>query len=771
MSASNSASELSPVKARQLTGELPEAPPSVSRGERDNFSRALGFAAVLALLITGTATFLILVGLTPITPTSKVVTTALLINSILVATLVFLIAREVWIILQARRKGRAAARLHVRIVGLFAIVAAVPAILVAIVASITLNQGLDRWFEQRTRQIVGSSENVARAYMDESRRVLTGNTISLAFELDRARQVYSLDPNGFRNLITIHAKGRGFLGAQLLHRDGTPIAVADVETETELPKAVDEFFAAADTGDPVSIPPGSTNFIGAMFKLREIPDAYLYTIMALRPEVTQALRLMEANTAEYRGLESNRLPFQLAFAVLYVGVSVIVLLAAVWTGISVADRIVSPIRRLITAADEVSSGNLDVQVGSKHTEGDLKNLSDTFNNMISELRHQRDEILQAKDDIDQRARFTQAVLSGVSAAVIGVDNRGVVTLANKSAAPLLGTEKLAGRPLKKIQPELHQVFKHASGSRKAEHREQVTLRQEGQERTFNVQVTQERESSRDDKPSFVITIDDITDLVSAQRSTAWSDVARRIAHEIKNPLTPIQLSAERIRRRYGKQIVDDREVFEQCTDTIIRQVSDIGRMVDEFSSFARMPKPKMVPADLQETLGEAIFMQKVAWPQIDFITELGNAPMPALMDTRLISQAFINIIKNAAESIEARDREIAEKGKIIIRSTRPDSSYVIEFIDNGKGLPKENRQRLLEPYMTTREKGTGLGLAIVRKILDDHGGRIELVDPPGDGGTQNGAMVRVTLPAASAATAESVEKSATDLENAETVGS
>jgi two-component system, NtrC family, nitrogen regulation sensor histidine kinase NtrY len=776
MPASQSSSETSSLNAPpemsgiQVGDELPEAPPSVSRGERDGISRALGFVAVVALLVTGTATFLILVGLAPLAPTNKVVTTALLINSVLVAALVFLIARDVWIILQARRKGRAAARLHVRIVGLFAIVAAVPAILVAIVASITLNQGLDRWFEQRTRQIVGSSVNVARAYMDESRRVLTGNTISLAFELDRARQIYSLDPNGFRNLITIQAKGRGFLAAQLLHRDGTPIVVADVETDAELPKAVDDFFVGADTGDPVSIPPGNTNFIGAMFKLREIPDAYLYTIMALRPEVTQALRLMESNTAEYRGLESNRLQFQLAFAVLYVGVSVIVLLAAVWTGISVADRFVSPIRRLITAADEVSSGNLDVQVGSKHSEGDLKNLSDTFNNMISELRHQRDEILQAKDVIDQRARFTQAVLSGVSAAVIGVDYRGIVTLANTAAAPLLGTDKLAGRPLKKILPELHEVFKHASSSRKAEHREQVTLWQEGQERTLNVQVTQERESSRDDKPSFVITIDDITDLVSAQRSTAWSDVARRIAHEIKNPLTPIQLSAERIRRRYGKLIVEDREVFDQCTDTIIRQVNDIGRMVDEFSSFARMPKPVMSPADLQETLGEAIFMQKVAWPQIDFVTDLGDEPMPALMDTRLISQAFINIIKNAAESIESPDRETRDKGKITVRSTRHDSSYVIEFIDNGKGLPKENRQRLLEPYMTTREKGTGLGLAIVRKILEDHGGRIELADPPGDDG-KGGAVVRITLPLATAAMAELIGEPDAEVKNAETVGS
>ena len=728
--------------------DLPEAPASVTRGERAGVTRLLGFAAVIALLVTGTATFLILIGFSPIIPTRSVVITALTINSVLAGILAFLIVREVVNLLQARRKGRAAARLHIRIVGLFALVAAVPAILVAVVASITLNQGLDRWFEQRTREIVGSSVNVARAYMDESRRVLTGNTISLAFELDRARQIYSLDPNGFRNLITIQSKGRGFLGAKLLRRDGTAIVEAEIDSENKLPPAVEEFFEAADTGDPVSIPPGNTNFIGAMFKLREIPNAYLYTIMALRPEVIDSLRLMEANTAEYRGLESNRLSFQLAFAVLYIGVCLIVLLAAIWMGISVADRIVSPIRRLITAAAEISSGNLDVQVDSKHSEGDLKNLSDTFNNMINELRNQRNEILQAKDDIDQRARFTQAVLSGVSSAVIGVNNDGNITLANKAAVPVLGEGPYSGHPLKKMASELHAVFLKANKAHRPEYREQIAIRRDGQERTLNVQVTLERESGREeDEHSFVITIDDITDLVAAQRSSAWSDVARRIAHEIKNPLTPIQLSAERIRRRYGKYVEGDREIFDQCTETIIRQVGDIGRMVDEFSSFARMPKPEMATHELKETLQEAVFLQKVAWPKIDFSTEFSEDAMPANFDPRLISQAFVNLIKNAAEAIESEERRSKEKGRIHIRAQRNSANYIIDFIDNGRGLPKEDRQKLLEPYMTTREKGTGLGLAIVRKILEDHGGRIELKDPPGkDGAETRGAQIRIYLP-------------------------
>jgi two-component system nitrogen regulation sensor histidine kinase NtrY len=369
--------------------------------------------------------------------------------------------------------------------------------------------------------------------------------------------------------------------------------------------------------------------------------------------------------------------------------------------------------------------------------------------MIGELKSQRDEILQAKDDIDQRARFTEAVLSGVSAAIIGVTGDGKITIANKAAEPLLGSTALAGSSLKRLSPELWAAFKRARRSRKPDYREQVTMWRGGSERTLNVQVTLEREEGQPEAVdnALAVTIDDITDLVSAQRSTAWSDVARRIAHEIKNPLTPIQLSAERIRRRYGKYITEDREIFDQCTDTIIRQVGDIGRMVDEFSSFARMPKPVMEPTNLAETLSEAVFLQKVGSPEIEFVTNFGQEPLYGYFDTRLMSQVFINILKNATEAIDSKENTSGDSGRIEITATRHDNEYVIDFVDNGKGLPKENRQRLLEPYMTTREKGTGLGLAIVRKILEDHGGSIELLDAPqvADGG--QGALMRIRLPA------------------------
>ncbi len=752
--------------APALDDAMPEAPASVQRGEHDSISRMLGFAATIALLIAGTATFLILIGLAPIAPSKTVVNTALAINTVLALVVLFLIGREVAVILSARRKGRAAARLHVRIIGLFALVAAIPAILVAGVASVTLDVGLDRWFEIRTKRIVSSSVSVAQAYMDESRRVLTGNTISMASDLDRARQIYSLDRGGFQNLMNLQAKARGFMLAELLHRDGTVIVAAERQTEEKLPRPVEDVFVAADTGDPVGIPPGSTNLIGAMFKLREIPNAYLYTIVSIRPEVIQQLRVVDANTTEYAGLEANRLPVQLAFAVLYIGVCLIVLLAAIWMGISVADRFVSPIRRLITAADAVSAGNLDIRVGTKHTEGDLKSLSDTFNVMISEIRNQRNELVRARDDISQRARFTEAVLSGVSAAVIGIDGNDRITIANLAAGALLGGKATPGVPLAASFPELAAVVKRARASARDDWQEQIATTRGGVERTLSVGCTLERrdegvvDGAEAAGHSLVITVDDITNLVAAQRNTAWSDVARRIAHEIKNPLTPIQLSAERIRRRYGKFITEDREVFDQCTDTIIRQVGDIGRMVDEFSSFARMPKPQLERHNVVETLNEAVFLQKVALPEIEFVTDFGNAPLFAKIDSRLFSQAVINLIKNAAEAISAAPSSKNRKGRIEVSASSDDDNVIMEVSDNGKGWPAENRHRLLEPYVTTREKGTGLGLAIVRKIVEDHHGWLELRDPARKNGDGRGATVRIILPRADEVSPNNADNSA-----------
>ncbi|MEM7291365.1 MAG: PAS domain-containing sensor histidine kinase, partial [Pseudomonadota bacterium] len=614
--------------------------------------------------------------------------------------------------IRSRRKERAASRLHVRIIGLFCLVAAFPAILVAIVAGITLDIGLDRWFEIRTKRIVESSVSVARAYQNESTRVLLGNTLSMASNLDRNRRLYVLDREGFKRLFSLETRGRGLLAAWLVDENGEKILGFKIKEEEGYPPVPDIALELAKKGEPVPIPPGNTNLIGVVFQMKQIPNSYLYTLVAIQPSVIEALRTTQANSQSYNALEQNRLPFQLAFALLYFGVCVIVLLCAIWMGISVATRIVTPIRRLMSAANEVSAGKLDARVDVRHSEGDLRFLGETFNTMVGELETQREELVTANTLMDQRARFIEAVLSGVSAAVFSIDGEGNITIANRTAAGLLGesyTQEGIVLNLYEHLPELASVFDNAKASKLKQYHEQITIKRDGRERTLNVQVTAEADSEA--KHSYVLTLDDITDLVAAQRNTAWADVARRIAHEIKNPLTPIQLSAERIRRRYGKQIEDDdREVFDNCTETIIRQVGDIGRMVDEFSSFARMPTPVMNKNDLKKVVREIVFMQKVGFPNLDISLSMPDDAVDIVFDERMISQALINVIKNAAEAIEPVEEE--RKGAIEVLMREEDDWAIIDVIDNGKGLPETNRQRLLEPYMTTREKGTGLGLPI-----------------------------------------------------------
>lgn len=712
-------------------------------------------------LLCAILTLLVLLGLTPIAPTGNVVIASAVINSLFILGLMYLIGREVSRLLKARNRGRAAARLHVRIVALFSIVAITPAVLVAIFASLTLNVGLDRWFSLRTQSIVQSSQDIARAYMMENASYLQGQTVSMSNDLERNRAMFYLDRTGFLDLMTRQARGRGMLGAFLVQDDGQAIAQADIKTERPLPAIPADALKSAAGGQPTLIPPGITNLVGAVMKTDAISGTFLYTIRAVDPKVMNAMRLMEENTAEYKAMEAGRSSLQFAFAVLYLGFALIVLLAAIWAAIAVADRIVRPIRLLISAADAVGSGNLNVVVPVRAADGDVGSLSRTFNKMISEIRTQQDEILEAKDEVDDRRRFIEAVLSGVTAAVIGVDDRRI-SIVNPSAEEMLGVsaDDLIGKTLQEVMPEIDHVLTEATTRARGDFRKEVNLMRGGTERTLSVQVTREEQRTTND--SYVITLDDITDLVIAQRSTAWADVARRIAHEIKNPLTPIQLSAERLKRRYGKQIDEsDRAVFDQCTDTIVRQVGDIGRMVDEFSSFARMPKPSKEITDLRGILKDSIFLREMGTTHVDFIRELGDEPLNGLFDGRMLGQAFGNIVKNAVEAIEMVPADEERDGrKVMVRSVHDKARdlFVVDVIDNGIGLPTENRHRILEPYMTMREKGTGLGLAIVKKIIEEHGGQLELHDAPADFDHGKGAMFRVLLPHVDAAAATVTDK-------------
>src|ERR1700682_5990525 len=441
---------------------------------------------------------------------------------------------------------------------------------------------------------------------------------------------------------------------------------------------------------------------------------------------------------------------------MYAVIALILLLSSLWLGLNFANWLAAPIRRLISAADLVASGNLNVKVPLRRSEGDLANLSESFNKMTDELRSQHEDIVGARDQIDQRRRFTEAVLSGVGAGVVGLDTKGRVTIINRSAEQLLNRAQMdfIGVTIGDQIPEIAPLVEQALAGEERVHGT-IKLMRGGRERTVNVRVT--TEASSESEHGYVVTLDDITELVIAQRTSAWADVARRIAHEIKNPLTPIQLSAERLRRKYSAAIADDPAVFVQCTDTIVRQVEDIKRMVDEFSRFARMPTPVITSEDVADTVRQVVFLMRVGHPDIDIEAETAEDPMPARFDRRLISQALTNILKNAREAIAAVPPEQLGRGRIKISAAREGSDIVIDVVDNGIGLPKENRNRLLEPYVTTREKGTGLGLAIVGRILEEHGGRIDLDDAAEKIPGARGAWMQLRIAAESVAAAEPVE--------------
>ena len=737
----------------ETEGQRPHASPTASTEYHSPFDSPIRQVSLLVIplaLISVAATFLILLGLTPIQPTPTVITVALLINGILVTVLLVGVAVEALKLWKARSARRAGARLHVRIVALFSVMAVLPAALVAVVATLTLSRGLDRWFEERTQAIVANSVAVADAYVGEHARVLRSDLMSLAGVVDRLKGVYDFEPRRFDVTFLQQTGLRQLPSAFLLNGAGETITRANVNPDIELVPPPPEAMREALKGEPILIAPGEADQVGGILKLENYPDTYLYIARRMDPQVNGFLRLTRANANEYIAMEGSRLGVTLAFGLVYAGITLVLLVCAIYLGFGFANRLVAPIRELIGASDAVAKGDLSARVPVRFFDGDIAHLGETFNAMTGEIKSQRDDLIEANKVMDQRRRFTEAVLGGVSAGVIGLDADNIVTVANSSTLSIVGlAEKdILGKRVTDAVPELAPLIDGEGGLARLRYKpEQISLQRDGRERTINVRATADRNSER---PGFVLTLDDITDLVAAQRTSAWADVARRIAHEIKNPLTPIQLSAERIKRRYGKQIrEDDHEVFDQCVDTIVRQVDDIGRMVNEFSNFARMPAPSMEVRDVRDAVREAVFLQGIGHEAVEKRTEIPDAPVLANFDQRLVAQALSNLVKNAAEAIEQTSEEDrgGEPGRIFVRLYREEGEVRCDIVDNGIGFPQMGREKLLEPYMTTRSKGTGLGLAIVKKIAEEQGGRIDLLDASQVSDNTRGACVRFVLPA------------------------
>ena len=473
---------------------------------------------------------------------------------------------------------------------------------------------------------------------------------------------------------------------------------------------------------------------------RAYDNAYLVTARHIEPGLVTQLRTFRQSVADYRTAQAQRSSLNLLFAFAYVDTALLVLLGSIWVGLTSATRVAEPIGRLADAARRVASGDLKARVAMGDERDEVDALAGAFNSMTAQLETQRHDLVAAQEDAETRRQFIETVLSGVSAGVVSLNRDGRVAAANRSAAHLLGHDNhdLTGRRLVDVAPEFADLLNQAAPTEETPPQRIDIVRE-----TFSANLSVRM--SPNPEGGLVLTFDDMTKLISAQRQEAWKDVARRIAHEIKNPLTPIQLSADRLKRKYLPEITSDPDTFAKCTDTILRQVADIGRMVDEFSSFARMPAPQMKFADMSEVARSVVFGQRLAFADVRFEAEGVEAPIGLVCDERLIAQALLNLAKNAAESVQGRRERDGEPkdGFVIIRLRDLEYGVQFEVIDNGLGFPAQNRERLIEPYVTTRVKGHGLGLAIVARVVEDHGGLIELDDAPGAG---PGAVVRFVLP-------------------------
>ena len=704
-----------------------------------------GMVLVLAALALGLATYLILTGLTPIKPTAELVVWLVAANGVMLVLLGVLIARQVFWLVRARRRRLAGAGLHARIVGLLSLFAAVPAVIVALFASVTLNRGLDAWFSQRIESIVRRAIIVSEAYIEDKRAQARVDARAIARDVEANRALFEADRKQFMQQVSVLAAVRGVPAVYVINPEQQRVEaaiVADPDIRFRLP-ALGAFRIATAQKVVVTGPGPEDNFIRALLKLTALPGRYLLIYRAVNPEVIRQLTAAQQELNEFLSFKRQRFGLQVTFAFVYAGVTFIFLLAAIWFGMWMADRLVAPVVGLIRASRELARGNFDVQLPAPKGQGDVETLVRVFNQMTRQLKNQRQQLLDAYHELDERRRFMETVLGGVSAGVIGLDESGRIRLLNPSARKLLGLggNNPVGKTLEEVAPAFVPLLEKARTRRGGSAEDHVRMEVDGEERTFMVRVAAEK--GENELFGHVITFDDTTELLNAQRNAAWADVARRIAHEIKNPLTPIQLSAERLKRRFAKEISSSPEVFAQCTDTIVRQVEDIGRMVDEFSSFARMPKAHPERQDIVQVVKEALLLQRVSSEDVRIELQLPEAPLELDFDRRLITQALTNLVKNAREAIEARrEQEPDLQGHIVVRLDVEEGQVGIRVIDNGRGLPKKDRQRLAEPYMTTREKGTGLGLAIVQRIMEEHGGRLELADAP----EGQGAMVTLWLP-------------------------
>jgi two-component system nitrogen regulation sensor histidine kinase NtrY len=694
---------------------------------RVGLARKLAITLGVFAILSGIATVAMLRGLWPGEASPHLDQLFLLLNLVLLLPLIAVVAWRLVQLWAERRRGLAGSRLHTRLVVLFSLVAVIPTIIVAIFSYLLFAFGVQAWFSERVRTAVTGSLAVAEAYLHEHQQTIRADVVGMANDLNRDANLLSLNPQRFQDVVRAQAALRSLNEAIVFDGQGHLLARTGFSFALELQPVPDWAMAAARAGDVAVMTNDNDDRVRALVRLDRFGDVFLYAGRFIDPEVVNHMNQTKSAVDQYERLEGQRSDYQIAFSVVFFAVGLLLLTGAVWVGLSFATRLARPISSLVAAAERVRGGDLSARVPAGDGDEEFGSLSRAFNRMTHQLQTQQSELIEANRQLDQRRRFTETVLSGVSAGVIGLDQQGRINLPNRSASLLLGSDldQYIGKELADVMPEMAGLVAEAERRPDRLAESQVQLVRAGRARTLLVRIVAERLEG--EAKGYVVTFDDITELQAAQRKAAWADVARRIAHEIKNPLTPIQLSAERLKRKYLRDIREDPETFTACTDTIIRHVGDIGRMVDEFSSFARMPAPILKDEDLGEIVRQIAFLQRAATSDIRVDTELPREPVRLSCDSRQVAQALVNLMKNAAESIHAREGE-ASPGMIMVKLAEQDGNIVLAVEDNGRGLPREGRERLTEPYVTTHIKGTGLGLAIVKKIMEDHHGELVLED-------------------------------------------
>ncbi len=710
-----------------------------------HLERKLAISLLVVGLVSGVSTISVLARHDTAASDPLVIVLLLNLDLIILLGLGALVARRLVILWVERRRGRAGSRLHIRLVALFSLLAVIPTIVVVLFSMVVFNLGLQSWFSERVGTAVGQSFAVAQAYLKEHRHAISSDALAMANDFNREGPLLIYNQPRFKQVIAAQLALRSLTEAIVFDDTGRVLAEAGYDLMLQYnPEIPDWALQKANAGE-VALLDSDGDRVRALVKLNTYVDTYLVVGRFIDPRVLAHIERTEGAVQLYEDLEGRRSGIQITFALIFAVVALLILLAAVWVGLASANQLSRPIGSLIAAAESVRRGNLTTRVNEPERDDELASLSRAFNRMTDELGSQRRELLQANLQLDDRRRFIEAVLGGVSAGVIGLDREARITLVNRSACDLLSIDAggLRGRAISDCLPEMAALVERARRRPGKISQQHLNLEQaDGNRRSLLVRAT--AEVDEEGANGFVITFDDISELEAAQRKAAWADVARRIAHEIKNPLTPIQLSAERLKKKYLKQIEDDPDTFKICTDTIVRQVADIGRMVDEFSSFARMPTPVLAEESLAQLVEQSVFLQRSAHPGITFVSRHPEQPIIQSCDRQQIGRALTNLLLNAVEAIKARratDGTPLPRGCIEVRLASTGGQRTIDIEDNGCGLPPGERDRLTEPYVTTRERGTGLGLAIVKKIMEDHGGDLVLEDRPG-----GGARARLIFP-------------------------